>query len=149
MLEHWGATMLYAIAIGVGVLAVDWVWGMRKMVRMNTDPDQLFLAQLLVKAGNGKDEELLAFIGEHQWTRLQIADHVAHALTVAEKLFMPDECSRANIYASGLAVRYHSSQEGSRRDSERTQEPHELSARTQNAHSSANQAAQSELVPVV
>src|SRR5258706_1618249 len=27
-----------------------------------------------------------------------------------------DECSRANIYASGLAVRYHSSQEGSRRD---------------------------------
>jgi len=61
--------MLYALAIGVVVLAVYWLWGMRKMVRMNTDPDQLFLAQLLVKAGNGKDEELLAFIGEHQWTR--------------------------------------------------------------------------------
>jgi hypothetical protein len=69
--------MLYAIAIGVVVLAVYWLWGMRKMVRMNKDPDQLALVHLLIRAGKGRDEELLAFIGEQRWTRLQVADHVA------------------------------------------------------------------------
>jgi CarD family transcriptional regulator len=116
-----GATMFYAIAIGVVVLAAYWLWGMGKMVRMNKDPDQLALARLLVKAGDGNDEELLAFLREQRWTGLQVADQVAHALTVAEKLYLADEYSRARRYAITLQDRYRSFQDGRFSSIERTQ----------------------------
>jgi RNA polymerase-interacting CarD/CdnL/TRCF family regulator len=102
--------MFYAIAIAALMFLAYWTWGMRKMVRMNADPLQQHLAHLLIKAGNGKDEELLALIGEHRWNQLQTADHVSHALTLAEKLFPSDESSRAREYARTLRSRHHLSQ---------------------------------------
>lgn len=104
--------MFYAIALGCFVLAVYWLWGMRKMVRMNNDPDQHTLTHLLVRAGNGSDEELLAFIKEQRWTDPQLADRVAHALTVAEKLYLADEYSRASTYAVNVRSRCRSFQDG-------------------------------------
>lgn len=104
--------MFYVIAVGVALLAVYWLWGMRKMVRMNKDGDQTALALLLVRAGNGNDEELLNFLREQQWTGPQVAGRVAHALTLAEKLFVADEYSRAREYAITLRDRYRSFQDG-------------------------------------
>ena len=52
--------MFYAIAIAVLMLAAYWIWGMRKMARMNNDPDQLPLALLLVKAGGYKVVQMKA-----------------------------------------------------------------------------------------
>jgi CarD family transcriptional regulator len=98
--------MLYAIGIGAVVLATFWLWGIRKMFRMNNDPTQLRLVQLLASAGNGKDEELLAFIFERSWTNSQLMDRVAHALTLTETLFRPDEHLRAKNYAPSLEDRY-------------------------------------------
>lgn len=36
--------------------------GMHKLARRNNEPEQVALAHLLIKAGNGNDEELLAFV---------------------------------------------------------------------------------------
>jgi RNA polymerase-interacting CarD/CdnL/TRCF family regulator len=100
--------MFYAIAIVVLILAAYWIWGMRKMVRMNYDSDQYALTRLLVRAGAGDDEGLLTFISERQWTNLQIGDRVAHSLTLAEKLYSPDEYARARTYANASQGRYRS-----------------------------------------
>lgn len=113
--------MFYAIAIAVLLLIAYWTWGMRKMVRMNNNPDQMVLTHLLFKAGSGSDEELWAFLGEQRWTDLQLADHVAHALTVAEKLYLPDEYSRAHKYAINLRSRYRSFQDGRLSTGERSE----------------------------
>jgi CarD family transcriptional regulator, regulator of rRNA transcription len=98
--------MLYAIGIGIAALAVYWLLGMKKMVRMNNDPDQIVLVHLLASAGNGDDQELLAHIKQEGWTSLQVADRVSHALTLAEKLLLPDEYQRAKRYANTQQARY-------------------------------------------
>src|SRR5258705_10682342 len=92
--------MLYLIAGAVLLLLAYWIWGMRKMARMNSNPDQLILANLLVRAGNGEDNELLEFIGQQRWTSLRMKDNSAHALSLAEKLFPADEYGRARTYAN-------------------------------------------------
>jgi RNA polymerase-interacting CarD/CdnL/TRCF family regulator len=141
--------MFYAIAIGVVVLAAYWLWGMGKMVRMNKDPDHLALARLLLKAGDGNDEELLAFLREQRWTGLQVADHVAHALTVAEKLYLADEYSRASRYAINLQDRYRSLQDGRLSSIERTQETSASNHRppAQNVRPSADRPAERVFAP--
>ena len=98
--------MLYAIGIGIAALAVYWLLGMKNMVRMNNDPDQIVLVHLLASAGNGDDQELLAHIKQEGWTSLQVADRVSHALTLAEKLLLPDEYQRAKRYANTQQARH-------------------------------------------
>ena len=74
--------MFYLIVGAVLLLLAYWIWGMRKMARMNSDPDQLALAHLLIRAGNGKDNELIEFIGQQEWTSMRMMkDNIAHALT--------------------------------------------------------------------
>jgi hypothetical protein len=100
--------MLYAIAIGAFVLTACCLWGIRKMLRMDDDPDQLALARLLVSAGNGEDDALLAFLEEQRWTDLHILRRAAHALALAEELFLSDEHLRAKEYANTLLDRLRS-----------------------------------------
>ena len=98
--------MLYAVAAGLAVVAIYWLWGMNKMARMNSDPGQLLLAQLLVKAGNGDDDGLLAYVSEQKWTSTQRIDRVAHALTVLQQLSSAEEYERARTYANTQQARY-------------------------------------------
>lgn len=98
--------MFSLIAGLVLLIAAYWLWGVRKMVRMNNDPGQLMLANLLLRAGAGDDAALLRFIREEQWTQVQIADRVAHALSLAQKIFAPVDYFGAKTYASALRDRY-------------------------------------------
>lgn len=98
--------MFYLIAGLVLLLAAYWLWGMRKMVRMNNDPAQIAMVNLLVRAGAGDEHELLLLINRQQWSRVQIADRVAHALTLAEKLLPRGDYFSAKLYADALQDRY-------------------------------------------
>jgi CarD family transcriptional regulator len=99
--------MLYAVAICLTAIALYWIWGMKKMVRMNADPGQHVLAQLLVQAGGGEDRGLSEFIELQGWTSIQVADRVGHALTLAEKLFGPNEYAQAKRYAVTQQSRFY------------------------------------------
>ncbi|MCP3447423.1 hypothetical protein [Bradyrhizobium sp. CCGUVB14] len=79
---------------------------MSKMTRMNNDPGQVALATLLVRAGSGEDEPLLRAIRDEQWTPLQMSDRIAHALTLAQQMFLASEYLAAKTYASSIHVRY-------------------------------------------
>lgn len=106
--------MLYGVAIVIAAIGLYWLWGMRKMVRMNNDPGQLMLANLLLKAGAGDDTALLSFIREERWTQVQIADRIAHALSLAQRIFAPSDYFSAKAYASTLQGRYEAFQTGQR-----------------------------------
>ncbi|MHC1945978.1 CarD family transcriptional regulator [Bradyrhizobium sp. UFLA06-06] len=45
-------------------------------------------------------------MAEQRWTAVQITDRVAHALTLAERVYLPDEYSRARAYANTQQARY-------------------------------------------
>lgn len=102
--------MFYAIAGAALLLLAYWIWGMRKMARMNGNPDQLVLAHLLIKAGSGEDGELVEFIGQQGWTSLRMKDNIAHALSLAERLFPTDEYGRARLYVNTQQARYSAPQ---------------------------------------
>lgn len=100
--------MFYGVAIVLVAIGLYWLWGMRKMARMNDDPGQLILANLLLEAAAGEDAALLRFIREERWSPVQIADRVAHALSLAQQLFAPGDYYRAKEYASTLRDRFES-----------------------------------------
>lgn len=80
--------MFYAVVLSLTAIVLYWLWGMSKMTRMNNDPGQVALATLLVRAGSGEDEPLLRAIRDEQWTPLQMSDRIAHALTLAQQMFL-------------------------------------------------------------
>ncbi|WP_448031867.1 CarD family transcriptional regulator [Bradyrhizobium liaoningense] len=106
--------MLYGVAIVIAAIGLYWLWGMRKMARMNNDPEQLILANLLLKAGGGDDTALLSFIREERWTQAQLADRVAHALSLAQRIFAPSDYFNAKTYAGTLQGRYEAFETGER-----------------------------------
>jgi CarD family transcriptional regulator, regulator of rRNA transcription len=94
----------------------------KEIVRMNNDPNQLALVHLLALAGNGEDDELLAFIGRERWTPFQVAERLAHALSLAEKFLRPDDYLRAKLYANTQQDRYRAGDSTTRADSKPRQD---------------------------
>lgn len=103
------------ILLVVGAIAAVvfyFIWGSRKMVRMNADPVQQRLATLLSQAGQTGDpdnaiaSQIIELVVDAGWSSGETGTRIAHALSMVKIGAPPPVYERAVHIGQGIAMNY-------------------------------------------